>query len=54
MSWWTLDWRIGEDKAYEPDDPGSITFYTSVKFWARNKSDMRNFPQFLRYWGWNL
>lgn len=54
MSWWTFDWRIGEDKAYEPGVPDGITFYTSIKFWARNQSDMRNFPQFLQYWGWNL
>ena len=53
MSWWTMDWQIGEDKAYSPGDTGT-TFYTSTKFWARNQSDMRIFPQFLRYWGWNL
>ncbi|MDP3694813.1 MAG: hypothetical protein Q8R42_01715 [Desulfocapsaceae bacterium] len=53
MSWWTIDWQIGEDKAYGPGVTGT-TFYTSTKFWARDQSDMGNFPQFLRYWGWNL
>ena len=54
MSWWTMDWNIGEDKDYGPKDITGTTFYTSTKFWARNQSDMGNFPQFLRYWGWNL
>lgn len=54
MSWWTMDWRIGEDKAYNPGDTAATPFNTSMKFWARNQSDMRDFPQFLRYWGWNL
>jgi len=54
MSWWTMDWYIGEDKAYGPSDITGTTFYTSVKFWARDQSDMGNFPRFLRYWGWNL
>lgn len=54
MSWWTMDWRIGEDKAYDPGDTTATPFNTSMKFWARNQSDMRDFPQFLRYWGWNL
>lgn len=54
MSWWTMDWHIGEDKAYGPSDITGATFYTSVKFWARGQSDMGNFPRFLRYWGWNL
>jgi hypothetical protein len=53
MSWWTMDWHIGEDKVYGPGDTGT-PFYTSTKFWARDRSDMGNFPQFLRYWGWNL
>lgn len=54
MSWWTMDWYIGEDKAYGPGEITGTTFYTSTKFWAREQSDMRNFPRFLHYWGWNL
>ncbi len=54
MSWWTMDWYIGEDKAYDPSNISGTTFYTSTKFWEREQSDMENFPQFLRYWGWHL
>ncbi|WP_372882138.1 hypothetical protein [Psychromonas sp.] len=54
MSWWTMDWRIGQDKylgAHKHDGP---VFYTSLKPWARNASDMRDFAGFLKYWGWGL
>jgi len=54
MSWWTLDWRIGEDKMYDPVEGCDNKFYTSVKFWARKESDMCYFPQFLKYWNWNF
>jgi hypothetical protein len=54
MSWWTMDWHIGEDKAYDPGNNSGTTFHTSTKFWEREQSDMENFPQFLRYWGWHL
>ncbi|MBC8317289.1 MAG: hypothetical protein H8E41_05245 [Desulfobulbaceae bacterium] len=53
MSWWSFDLRVGEDKAYCPKEETGA-FYTSLKYWARKDSDMRNFPQFLKYWGWNL
>lgn len=54
MSWWTFDLRIGEDKEYCLMKKNGPTFYTSLKYWAREASDMRNFPRFLKYWGWNL
>jgi hypothetical protein len=54
MSWWSFDLHVGEDKAYFPDEQKGTLFYTSLKFWDRTESDMRNFPQFLKYWGWNL
>lgn len=51
MSWFSLDALVGMDKAYpDPDNP----FYTSLKPWARQDSDMRDYPRFLRYWGWRL
>lgn len=54
MSWWALDWRIGEDKKLgKTKDDGSV-FYTSIKPWARKKSDLRDFAGFLTYWGWGL
>ncbi|MBU0728175.1 MAG: hypothetical protein KKE17_00105 [Proteobacteria bacterium] len=54
MSWWAMDWHIGEDKDYGPAETTGTVFYTSLKFWAREESDMWNFPEFLKYWGWNL
>ncbi len=54
MSWWALDLHVGEDKAYSIHDTSEVTFYTSLKFWARKVSDLKNFPAFLDYWGWQL
>ena len=54
ISWWAFDWHVGEDKAYGKDDTSKTPFYTSLKFWQRNSSDMKNFSQFLSYWGWKL
>lgn len=54
MSWWAFDWRIGEDKSLLDEKKSDATFYTSLKPWAREESDMRNFPRFLKYWGWKL
>ncbi len=54
MGWWALDLRVGEDKKLGIDSTDGRTFYTSLKPWARKESDLRNFPQFLKYWGWEL
>lgn len=54
ISWWAFDWHVGEDKAYGKNDSSSTPFYTSLKFWQRTNSDMKDFPQFLNYWGWTL
>ena len=54
MSWWAFDSRIGEDKVFGKDKNDGILFYTSLKPWAREKSDMRDFISFLRYWNWAL
>lgn len=54
MSWWTLDWRIGEDKRLGKDKTDGPIFYTSLKSWEREESDMRDFAAFLKYWGWKL
>lgn len=54
MSWWTLDWRVGQDKKLGRDKEDSPVFYTSLKPWARDDSDMRDFPAFLKYWGWKF
>ncbi|MFK5925321.1 MAG: hypothetical protein QM483_01705 [Desulfuromusa sp.] len=54
MSWWAMDWRIGEDKDLGPKEQTGTTFYTSLKFWAWEKSDLWNFTDFLQHWGWNF
>lgn len=54
ISWWAFDLQVGEDKAYSVHDTSGTVFYTSLKFWARKASDLKNFPEFLKYWGWNL
>lgn len=54
MSWWSLDLHIGEDKALGPAEETGVIFYTSLKPWARQSSDMWYFARFLGYWGWNL
>jgi len=54
MSWWAFDARIGEDKMYGDHSETGTVFYTSLKPWARQQSDMWDFSGFLEYWGWNL
>ncbi len=54
MSWWAFDWRIGEDKKLGINKADGPLFYTSLKPWAREDSDMRDFAAFLEYWGWRL
>jgi len=49
-----LDLFVGTDKIYSGDPESGKVFYTSLKPWNRNHSDMRNFPEFLKFWGWNL
>lgn len=54
ISWWAFDFNVGEDKAFGAGDTSDTIFYTSLKFWDREASDLKNFPQFLSYWGWKL
>ena len=54
MSWWAFDWNIGVYKRYGQSKGMNTIFYTSLKIWARDDSDMWNFPRFLEYWGWKL
>ena len=54
MGWWAMDWRIGQDKYLGENKHDGPVFYTSLKPWARNDSDMRDFSGFLKYWGWDL
>jgi len=54
VSWWAWSLYVGADKDYGPRDASENRFYTSLKFWNRTASDMRDFPAFLRFWGWGL
>ncbi len=54
ISWWAFDLYVGQDKAYGAADNSDTIFYTSLKFWDRKASDLKDFPRFLSYWGWKL
>lgn len=54
ISWWALDWRVGEDKRFGDSAKMNTVFYTSLKPWRREESDMWRFADFLRFWGWRL
>ena len=54
MSWWAMDFYVGEDKEFGHREETGTIFYTSLKFWDRKKSDMWNFNDFLSYWDWKL
>lgn len=54
ISWWAFDSRVGQDKKLGENSEDGIVFYTSLKPWAREESDMRDFSGFLHYWGWRL
>jgi len=54
MSWWALDWQIGVDKRLGQSREDGQPFYTSLKYWDRNASDMRSFGDFLAYWDFKL
>lgn len=54
ISWWAFDLHVGEDKAFGLADSSTTILYTSLKFWDRTASDLKNFPRFLSYWGWKL
>jgi hypothetical protein len=50
----SLDFYVGTDKSYANSDVYGNPFYTSLKPWNREKSNMWNFPRFLKFWGWGL
>jgi len=54
MSWMALDLFVGTDKIYDPNGQSQNQFYTSLKPWNRNKSDMNHFARFLEFRGWKL
>ena len=54
MGWWALDLYVGRDKDLGDRRQTGATFYTSLKPWRREESDMWPFADFLKYWGWRL
>ncbi|ACL03736.1 conserved hypothetical protein [Desulfatibacillum aliphaticivorans] len=54
MSWMALDLFVGSDKAYSDSMVKDNPFYTSLKPWNRQKSNMLRFADFLRFWGYDL
>jgi hypothetical protein len=50
----SLDFFVGADKVYGDSSLTGNPFYTSLKPWNRDSSDMWDFPGFLRFWGWEL
>jgi len=50
----SLDLFVGADKVYGDRKETGNPFYTSLKPWNRNDSDMGNFARFLEFWGWRL
>ena len=54
MSWASLDFFVGTDKAYADPAETDNPFYTSLKPWNRDKSNMWHFGEFLAFWGWGL
>ncbi len=50
----SLDLFVGTDKVYGDQQETGNPFYTSLKPWNRNDSDMGNFARFLEFWGWRL
>ena len=48
------DLFVGTDKVYGDSEITENPFYTSLKPWNRNSSDMWNFADFLEFWGWRL
>lgn len=54
MSWWALDRHVGVDKRLGRNTEQGNSFYTSLKPWHRQASDMRDFGSFLDYWGFKL
>ncbi|RJQ86132.1 MAG: hypothetical protein C4519_02155 [Desulfobacteraceae bacterium] len=54
MSLISLDLFVGSDKIYADPQEWGNRFYTSLKFWRRDESDMWDFAEFLKYWGWRL
>lgn len=54
MSLVSMDLFVGADKTYVDRNRSGNPFYTSLKPWNRNRSDMGRFARFLQFYGWRL
>jgi hypothetical protein len=54
MSLISLDFFVGTDKIYGDSRITGTHFYTSLKPWNREASDLWHFERFLKFNGWNL
>jgi hypothetical protein len=54
LSWISFDLFVGADKVYADSKVTGNPFYTSLKPWNRDSSDMWDFARFLQFWGWRL
>lgn len=54
MSWWALDPYIGRDKAMGDHAKTGTRFYTSIRFWLREETDLWHFADWLAFHGWRL
>lgn len=54
MSLLSLDFFVGTDKIYGDRKETGNPFYTSLKPWNREASNMWDFATFLKFWGWRL
>jgi hypothetical protein len=50
----SLDFFVGTDKVYGDSRITGNPFYTSLKPWNREASDMWEFARFLKFYGWRL
>ena len=50
----SLDFFVGTDKIYGDSNKTGTRFYTSLKPWDREESDMWHFDRFLQFNGWRL
>lgn len=50
----SLDLYVGMDKEYGNTAASGNPFYTSLKPWNRQSSDLNDFAGFLRFYGWKL
>lgn len=54
VSPWAMDAYVGRDKEFSDLQATQTSFYTSLKFWRREQSNLWHFADCLKYYGWKL